>query len=315
MNTPLNQSESDRIRYVSGQLFTLGSEDRGLKDRGWDGQQRTGDRHVVAFSLRPVEVHFEGESPVILAPTTIALVHPNCAYTRQARSDRGQRTLFLSMDERTLRSVLARHMSIEPDDQHDLFPMRFGPSDARSQAMAIQLDRLLLRDRIEMQPLEFDELAMGIVDQAIGAVIRHKGDARVDELPEHTKRQQRGWVDDAIARLCQDSGRQWTLNELADSVDLSPAYLSRLFRKHTGHTLSQTLTIVRLIRVIERLPDMRGSLTRLAVECGFSSHAHMSTAFQSVLQLSPSTLARSDRASRSEVRRVLSSRLRVAPAS
>lgn len=309
MTRPLQQIENDRIKYASGDLFTLGSEDRGLVDRGWVGEQRTGNRHVVAFSLRPVEVHFEGELPVVLAPTTIAMVHPNCAYTRHARSEQGQRTLFISMEEQTLRSVLARHTSAEPDDADDLFPMRFGPSDARSQAMAIQLDRLLHRDRIEIQPMEFDELAMGIVDQAIGAVIQHQQGSQTSDLPEHTRRQQRGWVDDAISRMCLDPSRAWTLNELADAVELSPAYLSRLFRKHTGHTLSQTLTIIRLLRVVERLPDMRGSLTRLAVECGFSSHSHMSHAFQSVLHLSPSTVAKSDRASRSEVRRLLTSRL------
>lgn len=54
--------------------------------------------------------------------------------------------------------------------------------------------------------------------------------------------------------------------------------------------------IVRLMRAIERLPDMRGRFADLADDCGFSSHAHMSAAFQGTLGVSPKQIARRSRA-------------------
>ncbi|NQX95467.1 MAG: helix-turn-helix transcriptional regulator [Erythrobacter sp.] len=218
------------------------------------------------------------------------MTRPNCPYTREAISPAGQRTLFFSMDAKLASELVATHDLKALDRLHDPFPMRYAPSMPRAVACARQLEHCISLSEVELEPIEFDELVMSIAQHTIAGVYEYIEQSRSPKLPAETITAQRRWVDDVITRLCDEPGKRWSLAQLADEVELSPGYLSRLFRGHTGHTLSQTLTIIRLMHALERLPDMRGRLTRLAIECGFSSHAHMSNAFRTVLNAPPNEL-------------------------
>jgi AraC-like DNA-binding protein len=291
MPQALQFQHSDSIQYARGELFVMGSETRPLDDSGWVGEQHTGQGAAIAFSLLPIEVEFADTDPVLLAPTTVAMTRPNGPYTRAARNDIGQRTVFLSMPIPLACELAAYHDPHAQDRVEDPFAHRYGPCNPIAQTLARQLERAVFRSKHAIEPLEFDEFAMQIVEHAIEVVYAHAGAPRARSLPIATRRTQRAWVDDAIERLCMDPGRPWSLATLSDEVELSPGYLSRLFRAHTGHTLSESLMIVRLMHAIDRLPDMRGQFSLLAEECGFSSHAHMSAAFQSTLGVAPKHLA------------------------
>lgn len=291
MPQALQFQQSDSIQYARGELFVMGSESRPLNDSGWVGEQHTGQGAAIAFSLLPIEVEFANTDPVLLAPTTVAMTRPNGPYTRAARNEIGQRTVFLSMPIPLACELAANHDPRAQDRVEDPFAHRYGPCNPVAQTLARQLERAVFRSSHAIDPLAFDELALQIVEHAIEGVYAHAGAQRARALPVATRRTQRAWVDDAIERLCMDPGRPWSLAALSDEVELSPGYLSRLFRMHTGHTLSESLMIVRLMHAIDRLPDMRGQFSLLAEECGFSSHAHMSAAFQSTLGVAPKHLA------------------------
>ncbi|NVB85643.1 MAG: helix-turn-helix transcriptional regulator [Kofleriaceae bacterium] len=87
--------------------------------------------------------------------------------------------------------------------------------------------------------------------------------------------------------LLGDRGRLLGLGELAEKLDVSPAYLTDAFRRAAGIPIVRYQLRLRLMRAMRELPHA-SDLTALALELGFSSHSHFSTAFRVATGLTPS---------------------------
>lgn len=70
-----------------------------------------------------------------------------------------------------------------------------------------------------------------------------------------------------------------SLEELGKLVGCSPFYLSRLFSQESGMTVQQYLRQVRMERAAELLRSGKCNVTEAALEVGYSSLSHFSTAF------------------------------------
>jgi AraC family transcriptional regulator len=86
------------------------------------------------------------------------------------------------------------------------------------------------------------------------------------------------------------------LIDLARQVNLSEAYLARAFKAATGTTLHAVLMDRRIAHARALIADTRrhrpnARLADIAAESGFSSHAHMTTAFRRVLGITPAKWA------------------------
>ncbi len=78
--------------------------------------------------------------------------------------------------------------------------------------------------------------------------------------------------------------------DLARELGLSPGYFSRAFRAATGRSPQQHIIDHRLRHARTLIASTRMPLTDVAMQCGFSSHAHMSTHFRRWLGVAPSDL-------------------------
>ncbi|MBX5463494.1 MAG: helix-turn-helix transcriptional regulator [Steroidobacteraceae bacterium] len=78
-----------------------------------------------------------------------------------------------------------------------------------------------------------------------------------------------------------------SLAQIAAQVGTSPGYLTHAFREHEGITIAKYQRRLRLAQALAELPHTR-DLTALALELGFSSHAHFSTAFRATYGETPS---------------------------
>ncbi len=78
-----------------------------------------------------------------------------------------------------------------------------------------------------------------------------------------------------------------TLDELGQRVGCSPFYLSRTFTEQMGMTISQFLRQVRLERAAELLRSGKFNVTQAALEVGYSSVGHFSTAFHETFGCCP----------------------------
>lgn len=80
-----------------------------------------------------------------------------------------------------------------------------------------------------------------------------------------------------------------TLAEVARSVGCSPFHLARVMRACTGASLHQHVMRLRLREALERLLDEPHEIARIALDAGFASHSHLTTAFGREYGMTPRT--------------------------
>jgi AraC-like DNA-binding protein len=104
---------------------------------------------------------------------------------------------------------------------------------------------------------------------------------------DETRRARRELVERTRHALAVAPGAPWSLGELARQVGSSPYHLTRVFRAGTGLPVHQYLMGLRLSLALERLGDARGRLSAVALDAGFASHSHFTTAFRRTFGVPP----------------------------
>jgi AraC family transcriptional regulator len=135
--------------------------------------------------------------------------------------------------------------------------------------------------------LAIDSLVAAAVERISVALDARK--QRAHSVRRMTSRRLKRILDHFEARLAEDI----RLADLASESGLSECYLARSFRSATGMTLHAALVERRIARarsLIEAASrrGVRPKLADVAAATGFSSHAHMTTAFRRVLGIAPS---------------------------
>jgi AraC family transcriptional regulator len=95
----------------------------------------------------------------------------------------------------------------------------------------------------------------------------------------------------AAKELIGTGRERWSLTGIAAQLRVSPAYLTDLFRRHEGISIARYQRRLRLSRALIELPHTE-NIAALALELGFSSHAHFSTAFRATYGETPSMYRR-----------------------
>lgn len=76
--------------------------------------------------------------------------------------------------------------------------------------------------------------------------------------------------------------------DLARLAGLSPAALSKFFRRTTGRTLTEFINEVRVGEAVRRLLDTTANVSEIAYASGFESLAHFNATFRRIKQVNPS---------------------------
>ncbi|PTE68377.1 AraC family transcriptional regulator [Staphylococcus devriesei] len=89
--------------------------------------------------------------------------------------------------------------------------------------------------------------------------------------------------------------RDITLEDLAKSVELSPAYLSRTFKKEVGVTISLFLSEQRVRKGEYLLKNTDMSIEQIAHYVGFKQQSYFATCFKNIFGLSPNQYRKKNR--------------------
>jgi AraC family transcriptional regulator len=141
--------------------------------------------------------------------------------------------------------------------------------------MNLRNHRLLRLEPSGNDLLARDELMIAVLDEALASTQRA---ARASPLRVVDRAKQF-----LHAHLCEPI----SLNEIAHAVQVSGAYLTDAFTRSEGVPLCHYRMRLRLNRALVDLPRCE-NITGLALDLGFSSHAHFSGAFKSLFGASPS---------------------------
>ena len=79
----------------------------------------------------------------------------------------------------------------------------------------------------------------------------------------------------------------YSLRELAETMYTSTSTLSRFFKKHTGYYYAEYMNRVRLAHAVSELESGGKSITRIAMDAGFSSSSAFSRCFHDCYGMSP----------------------------
>jgi AraC family transcriptional regulator len=83
-----------------------------------------------------------------------------------------------------------------------------------------------------------------------------------------------------------------SLNEMAQSVELSTAHFARMFRKSTGETPHQFVLRQKVERAREMLRSAETRILDVAVACGFKTQQHFARVFRGICGISPAEYRR-----------------------
>lgn len=281
---------------VHSSRFTLGRERRAPHDDGWGSAQFTGASPLLAFSLAPVRVRFHDDAPVILSPAVVATPGRSSEYVRQPVTPEGQRTVWFIIRDDTLARLASTYDPGAMERPEDPVRGWVAPADPHAAVLARKLERYAFNPDAPPDPLLLEESMIRVAELSVRTIYASRG--AVGTLPRRPSARSRRMHLDAIATACEhiclNSGEALSLAEISDIAELSPGYLCRVFREHLGMSVHQYLTRVRVLDAVDQLPSWRGRLSALARRSGFSSHAHLVTAFQRLLGVSPSDLDADD---------------------
>ena len=202
--------------------------------------------------------------------------------------------------------LLPRHFEtwVRTDDLHYLY-LSVGISDA---ALAAACDGT--RGDVELQRVE------SLVDARVGALAATVNAERVAGFPSgrlfldsveqalavalvngyalrhHSVQTYRGGLGSGRLRRIKEfvdarMEGDLTLCEMAQSVELSTAHFSRMFRKSTGETPHQFLLRQRVARAKEMLRSADARVMDVAVACGFKTQQHFAQVFRHMCGASP----------------------------
>ncbi len=93
-------------------------------------------------------------------------------------------------------------------------------------------------------------------------------------------------IDDLIRYINSNFGSNITLDYLAAYVHLSPAYLSRYFKKHTGKNISEFITETRIEKAKYRLRTSNWTIHDICEYCGYGSIANFHKVFKKTVGMS-----------------------------
>jgi two-component system, response regulator YesN len=93
---------------------------------------------------------------------------------------------------------------------------------------------------------------------------------------------------DDVKRYLREHYQDATLEKAAGKVNLSPAYLSRIFKEKNGLGFSDTLTEIRMQKAKEMLNDIKYKQYEIAYYLGYDNPKNFSRAFSTYFHMSPS---------------------------
>ncbi len=261
---------------VRAARFRCGAHDPRFRDSG------PANNCAVVFPRTAVWIQYAGSRSFVADPSLATIYNPGQEYTRRVISPDGDRCEWFGVS-RMLALEIAASIDQRAHDRYERpFAREYAPIDRSLYVAQRSLFTKLETGRIDQ--LDAEESIIRIVATVLGQTYTEATKARVDNEAHADL------VERAKESIAGNPFGGESLNDLAIKVGVSPFHLCRVFRRHTGRTIHEFKTDLRLRIALEKLENQTADLSRTALECGFSSHAHSSAAMRAKLGRTPSAL-------------------------
>ena len=229
--------------------------------------------HLV-FPYRGTYLRHVGSDQAVADANHVLFFNAGEAYQVSHPVTGGDACLVLALSQPLLRELTPADLAQKRDEFG--FRVQSLRIDARAQALVALLHHSLERGSIET--LEAESLLLTLVSRTLGPRTAHAAGS----TPAR-----RRLVDRVKLLLASDLSRRWTLTGIASEIGGSAVYLTQAFQQVEGLPLYQYQLRLRLARALDRLAACE-DMAALALDLGFSSHSHFTSAFRQAYGRSPS---------------------------
>jgi AraC-like DNA-binding protein len=269
--------EGDRVSITPlyrSPVVALGTFWCAPDDVRWNQENFVGEVAHIIFPATPVWIATGSRDLELAGPNHAVFFNPGDVFRRRRFGDHGDRNQFMVVSDETLDEWLSGPRF--PRTVGKLLPRPYLTARAIARALEHGADDLAVEERLLTLGYATVKGAFALLDDvSIG---------RLRRTPQA--------VEDAKALLTERFAEHDRLDELGRAVNMSPFHLARAFRRHTGYTLHEYRTHLRLRAVLERLAVDDTELADIARDAGFSSHSHLTASFRRAFGVTPSCVRR-----------------------
>jgi len=248
----------------SGDLATL-RRWRCLETSRGLSREKALERHVIGFPRAGSYVVHSPAGRLTIDALSVELYNRGAPFRTSHPEPGTDRGVALLVRDDALLEAVARHDPTAADRPETPFA---SPRIRSTPRAALALRRLVRAAETDgSDGTRFEEGVLRVLDvlfRPAGAVLRRER-RRLD-------------VEAVRLHLAARFASQLRLADVAAAFGVSPFHLCRAFREETGTTLHRHVTELRLSAALERLAE-GAPLAAIAADVGFSSHAHLTTAF------------------------------------
>lgn len=251
--------------------------------------ERSYNGFVLGLPLAGASVLHTRVRSQIVDPTRAVFHHPQSPYWTSHPFGCGDSGCNIALAPELARGALERHRAAQRGARGGPIPPTMTTVPARRQ-LSLRLLFDQLRRGHEVETIEIETEVLELLEEIIAQLGDERTSQPARDLP--SRRQQSTSVEAARSLLVERYTEPLQLEDVAGAAGTSPFHLCRLFKRSTGLPIHRYLTRLRLAAALERVVEGCTDLTDLALELGFSSHSHLSSAFRKELGLAPSEVRR-----------------------
>lgn len=240
--------------------------------------------YCFVFPRTSVWIQHADGRPFLAHPGLVTFYNEGQVYSRRALSPDGDRAEWFAVAPGVAGEVLEAVSPGALGKGQRVFRDAHAPSDP---ATYVRQRRLVqaLRGAGDADPLAVEETVLSLLAGLVG----RGRPVRADRRPPSAR--QRDLVEDAKALLASTARRRVRLAEIAAQLSCSMFHLCHTFTRLEGRTMHAWRNDLRLRLALEGLTDRRGELSQIALDAGFSSHSHFTSAFRAHFGVTPSAVS------------------------
>ncbi len=240
---------------------------------------------IFVVPMTGVEIEHTNTRPIVTNASRAMFYNADQSYRRRLLDDDGDRCFYFGLSGDAIHEVLEAHHAPHGEDGQRPFEWSWAPL---APVLSLRAYELYRRAEAGAAPTDATyEEVLTVLDGIVSAAVAHH-EARAQTAVVVGPRALDA-VDETLRLLVLHIDRSWTLAQLGKRVGLSPFHLARCFRACTGMTLHDCRDRLRVLYALGRL-DSSTRLVDIALDAGYSSHSHLTQAFQRVLGQKPSEI-------------------------
>jgi len=242
----------------------------------------------IAFHRTSVKMRIGDWRPEVTTPNNASFYNVGGSYAREAVGSEGDECDWLAVSPALLRGLPSDLDRDAPDAR--LFPRPFAPIGPAAFFAQRKLFALAADPAAALNSLQIEEAVTGLIADIVGDACQFWGlsaNARRKPRPVCQRRRVQ-IIEEAKALLAREYWTDMSLADLARKLHCSAAHLSRLFHSATGFRLCDYRQELRLRKGLFLLEETGLEIGDIAVQVGFASHSHFTSAFHRRFGVNPS---------------------------